>query len=103
MRHRVARLQRQRALETRQRVCVAAQILQGDAEIAVCDGLAVVNGNRLPDQGERALRIAALARQNPAQMQGIEIARIGGQHLIVQSLRASEIALLMQRHRLLQQ
>jgi hypothetical protein len=46
--------------------------------------------------------MALLPRHHPAQVQRIEVERLGAQHLVIEGLRAGQLALPVQVGRLLQ-
>ncbi len=100
---RVVRIQAQRRLVAVQRRAGAAQVLQRGAQVAVRARLLRVDGQRVRDQARRQRRIAALALDHAQQVQGVELARRGLQHLPVQRLGRVQPALPVQLHGLLQQ
>jgi hypothetical protein len=100
---RVARVEAQRGVVGMQCRFGLAEVLQGRAEVAMRACLTPVDLQGGADQVDGTGRVALLARDHAAQMQGVELARRGSQHLRVQLARLLQPSLLVQGHGLPEQ
>ena len=72
-------LERQRLVVAGQRLLEALRLLQGIAQVAMRQRLARFQLQRLAQQIDAALGLAALQRQHAGKMQGLEIAGLEAQ------------------------
>jgi hypothetical protein len=75
---------------------MAAQILERGAEIAQHDGVLAAGSQRAANEFGSQRRIAALARQHAAKVQGIGMIWLVLEHGLVQLARSGKLAALVQ-------
>ena len=93
-------IERERAVVDIERLGIAAEVLQDDAEIAQRIHRLWIDRNRRRDQRAGVVVVALLVAQHAQEMQRVEMVRAFGEDLRIDRLRRFEIARLMELDRL---
>ena len=96
------RLQRQRAFDGLQGRCMFVQLRQGHRQVDEGRHMARIGSRSLAQHRFRQAHVARLQRQRAQQIQRLGVRGLARQHLLIQSTRLAELALLMQGECLMQ-